>query len=395
MPSPAIVVVAFNRPLSLQRLLTSLQQASYPSDDIPLIISIDKSEVDEVYKIANDFDWPHGQKEIVKYEERLGLRQHVLKCGDFAEEYEQIIVLEDDLFASPYFYQFAQEGIEYYKNDESIAGISLYSYQLTESSLTSFHPLDDGYDVYFMQYPSSWGQCWTRDQWRRFREWDRNNTLKEDALPCYMNAWKNNSWKKQFAYYLKKTNQYFVYPKVSFTTNFGDKGTNNPYDLDIYQVPLQLSKPALSFIDMDKSLSKYDIHFELEVDSVKEIIPELKAYDLEIDLFGTKDLKEIDKEYVLTSKNARNYVKCYGDRMHPMLLNIIYNIYGSKVFLCNRTDVLNDIKKGSFGTQTFLHKYIHHNKRSKVPFLDLIFSQIRFKFFNYLHFMKKTLGNSH
>ena len=44
MIKPAIIVIAYNREESLKRLLTSLNNAIYESDDITLIISIDKSD---------------------------------------------------------------------------------------------------------------------------------------------------------------------------------------------------------------------------------------------------------------------------------------------------------------------------------------------------------------
>ena len=43
--NPAIVVAAYNRSVSLKRLLTSLLNANYTGcQDIPLIISIDKND---------------------------------------------------------------------------------------------------------------------------------------------------------------------------------------------------------------------------------------------------------------------------------------------------------------------------------------------------------------
>ena len=58
---PAVVVMAYNRPDSLRRLLESLLRASYP-DEVPLVISIDKSKTDTVRKLAESFDWPFAKK---------------------------------------------------------------------------------------------------------------------------------------------------------------------------------------------------------------------------------------------------------------------------------------------------------------------------------------------
>ena len=48
----AIVAVTYNRMDSLQRLLTSLEQAHY-TEEVFLIISIDKSDSDEIACFAN------------------------------------------------------------------------------------------------------------------------------------------------------------------------------------------------------------------------------------------------------------------------------------------------------------------------------------------------------
>ncbi len=61
----AIVVIAYNRKAPLLRLLKSLNEACYPEGkDIPLIISIDKSNSDEVGRAAQDFERKHGSKDV-------------------------------------------------------------------------------------------------------------------------------------------------------------------------------------------------------------------------------------------------------------------------------------------------------------------------------------------
>ena len=45
----AVVVVGYNRLLSIKRLLESLERAEYPIDDVPLVISIDCSGDNDLY----------------------------------------------------------------------------------------------------------------------------------------------------------------------------------------------------------------------------------------------------------------------------------------------------------------------------------------------------------
>ena len=63
MENIAIVTVAYNRVKSLSRLLNSLLCADI--DNAPLIISIDKSNTNEVERYANDFIWPYGEKKVI------------------------------------------------------------------------------------------------------------------------------------------------------------------------------------------------------------------------------------------------------------------------------------------------------------------------------------------
>ena len=112
----AICVIAYNRPLSLKRNLEALSKAYY-NENVTLIISIDKSENRLVAQYAENFDWLHGEKKVIVRAERMGLRQHVLSCGQFLKEYDALIVLEDDVTVAPSFYYYARQCVERYKED--------------------------------------------------------------------------------------------------------------------------------------------------------------------------------------------------------------------------------------------------------------------------------------
>src|SRR5687768_8098504 len=105
MNSPAIVITAYNRPEGLSRLLKSVADASYDSNNVTLVISIDKSDSNKVYELADSFEWKYGQKKVIKHNEHLGLKEHILRCGDLTDQYGSIILLEDDLIVSPWFYK--------------------------------------------------------------------------------------------------------------------------------------------------------------------------------------------------------------------------------------------------------------------------------------------------
>ena len=125
----AIVVVGYNRPFGLKRLILSLKEADYLSDKVDLVISIDKGKKQqEIIDICEKIKWDFGEKHIRSFNENLGLRKHIIKCGDLTNLYDAVVVLEDDITVSKYFYNYVKQAIERYKNNEKIAGISLYKH---------------------------------------------------------------------------------------------------------------------------------------------------------------------------------------------------------------------------------------------------------------------------
>ena len=83
-----IVVVAYNRLSCLDRLLNSLNRAEYEKDDVELIISIDRGDNAQVLELAQRFHWLHGTKRVIYQSENLGLKKHILRCGDISGQYD-------------------------------------------------------------------------------------------------------------------------------------------------------------------------------------------------------------------------------------------------------------------------------------------------------------------
>lgn len=147
----------------------------------------------------------------------LGLKRHVLKCGNLTQIYDNIIVLEDDLIVSPLLYTYAKQVLHYYKDREEIAGFGLYSFQRNPTSNMPFYPINDGTDVYFLQYACSWGQMWTKNKWGDFYNWYNENKDKEfydRKIPSHVCNWDNKSWLKYHIKYVIEANKFFVYPQL-------------------------------------------------------------------------------------------------------------------------------------------------------------------------------------
>jgi len=366
---PVIVVVAFNRKKSLQRLLGSLSQATYP-EDVKLVISIDREQGNEsIFRIATEFEWGFGQKEVIYRSENMGLRNHILACGDLTEKYGSILLLEDDLYVSPCFYEFASRAVNYYAADQRVFGVSLYSRQMNvfEGGLP-FIPIEDGSDVYFCQRPGSWGQVWTAEEWRKFREWflEQQKITEDDVLPENVRKWPDSSWLKYHAKYIVENDLFYVYPRVSVTTNFGDPGVHVARQVNAYQVQLQLKKDRYHFAQLDDSLSVYDVFFELLPDRLNRLVPKLKQYDYVVDLYGSKNLDKYSSPYVITKTQATDPVFSYGHKFRPLIMNVINKLPGNSIFLARKKDLKHDVESIF---NPFIYYYSHLQPRTLVALL--------------------------
>ena len=292
---PPIVVAAYSRPGALRRLLESLNAAYYPVPGVRLIISIDGGGPTGVKDVARSFSFHHGELKIVEWKKNLGLRQHILWCGDQAIDHGSAIVLEDDLIVDPYFYQFACRCLDAYSDEEKVAGIALYSPRYNEFAELPFEPLFNGTSNFFAQVPCSWGQAWSASQWAAFRNWygKGEQTLVNDSssLPDVVRRWPESSWKKYFSAYLLAQGRYFVYPYRSYTTNCSDPGgIHVASGTNRFQVPLghpERVQETFTFQPMKEHLFKYDAYMEPEPDLFERWL-DLENGSLGVDLYGIK-----------------------------------------------------------------------------------------------------------
>ena len=332
----AIVLPCYKRVSTLYDLCQTLLKADYEGDAVSLIFSIDKSGTDEVSIFAKSFVWPVGPKRVIEHSENIGLRNNILFCGDLTSEFDAVIVIEDDLEVSPSFYRFAKGAAEFYDNDDRIGGVSIYQYYMEEISHTQFLPIYESYDAYFVQWASSWGQLWTRKQWRLFKAWyELHEDISRIPIPMKVRNWKR-SWKKYYIAYLADTNRYFVFPFVSQIFNGNKAGgihaetglvvsTSSPFDI--------VGTKEFRFPRFDEIQFKYDAYFQIipriiKVDGID--------YKVEFDLYGHKE--QIQEDYVITSRkcNEADVICSYDAGMIPLECNILTGKQGTVFHLIPR-----------------------------------------------------------
>jgi len=329
----AVVVIGYDRPLSISRCLCRLSAAEYRRVHVDLIVSLDWSEKQsEILAMLRDYKWAHGDMIIRAFTNRQGLREHVLSCGDYTEKYDAVVVLEDDIVVSGSFFDYVLSALDFVGNDSRVAGVSLYSPSINEMAMLPFVPKRTGYDNFYLQSAQSWGQCWTRSMWRDFREWyDANcsKLSKASDMPSRIYSWPESSWKKYYMKYLVETGKTFLYPYDSFSSNYSDVGQHNKTVTPHFQVPMISGKSDFIFGGLN-DVPCYDIFFERT---------ELKycGHDVCVDLYGTRSVSEC--RYFLSTQDLDFPVAAsYGLTYRPHEDNFIKSSAGNDVFLYDLGD---------------------------------------------------------
>ena len=333
----AVIAIGYNRVESMNRLLLSLSRGDY-TEEVDLIISIDYSGSDDVQHCAELFEWHFGNKIIRIFHERQGLKKHILSCGDYLEEYDAVALFEDDIVVSPSFFSFMQQSYDFYKNENQIAGISLYSHAWNVNKEETFYPEPSEYDTYFFQFAQSWGQIWLKKQWIGFKQWLKNNNGKVETapdIPSNVSQWPDNSWLKYHIKYCIRENKYFVYPYISMSSCFSDVGEHQKRKNTIFQVPISTSRrEKWNFAPFHESAIKYDAFFERQ--GLGKIIG-IPDNDLLIDLYGSKTDSTYQR-FILTMKSYPYHIlESYGLQLRPHEVNVEVRNPGNDIFLYDRT----------------------------------------------------------
>jgi len=115
-PNILIKVITFVRHESLSRLLSSVSSADYGDcATIDLLIEIDfsinvdkysRNDQDEVNRVVQQFEWPHGQKMVSHRLRNAGLRLAWLEGINGMSGIDYVAVFEDDMEVSTQFYNY-------------------------------------------------------------------------------------------------------------------------------------------------------------------------------------------------------------------------------------------------------------------------------------------------
>lgn len=325
----AVVVMAYDRADALRRLLASLGPVER------LVVSID-GDGSALRGVA----MPRAAQVVVAGE-RLQLKEHFFRCGDLSRELGTVVLLEDDLYASPALLDYVHAAMEQYAHVPEIAGVSLYSFCFNEFAETPFAAVDDGYDVYFAQ-SAGWGLAFTPEQWERFRAWRAARgdvPSSSPLLPHEMNRWPEPTWKRLLNLYLAESGRYLVTPRWGVATNVAEPGVHVRRAVTYLTAPLAAASRRWTMPRFADSLCRYDAHLQLEPASLRAWSRIELPESLALDLYGTRDRRSIAAEWLLTGCPRRAAGRTFALRLFPFETNVIEDIPGHALALARRVDV--------------------------------------------------------
>ncbi|ACH39575.1 MAG: hypothetical protein ACD_55C00076G0002 [uncultured bacterium] len=164
MDAPPIALFAYNRLTHTRRTVEALQK-NHGADKSPLYVFCDgpKSErdldaVNEVRAYLKGVDG-FSSVEVIESEANAGLAASLTRGICLVlDEYDSIIVLEDDLVTSPYFLKFMRDALRRYRDEERVASVSGYSFPLGIKTAETF----------LLNYTACWGWGTWRRGWQLF-----------------------------------------------------------------------------------------------------------------------------------------------------------------------------------------------------------------------------------
>eukprot|EP01036_Dinobryon_divergens_P031478 gene31478-40880_t len=247
-----IRIITMDRPTSLKRLLTSLTKAHYDNDAVHIEFYVDKpkSAADQtkhqaVIDIVKAFKWKHGsvQRNFEKQNAgifKMWVRPFPVKTDESAAQ-PFLMVLEDDIEVSPFFYTWAKNMLLTYAPH---AEGNLYGFTIQRSHgiigtkkgenwVESYHDRNVSTAAPFYRYQllSTWGQIFFPRHWNAFVNWAvvaKNQVGFKPCVPYLVsNYWyKANPqkiwsiWFNYFVYHSGLTNLYINFNHLSSVTNY-------------------------------------------------------------------------------------------------------------------------------------------------------------------------------
>jgi len=252
-----IALFVYNRPEHTRRTISYLQKNLLAEESRLFIFSdgpkteADNSKVEQVRLLAKETTGFKSVK-LIERDHNLGLANSIISgVTKLVNEYDKVIVFEDDLLSSPYTLQYFNEALDHYAKVEKVMHIGAYMYDLPDKSLPQ---------TFFYRAATSWGWATWARAWKDFEpdidhligQFDRA-AIHQFSIEGKMNFWKqieqfksgrNNSWAIRWYASIFLKGGLTLNPSHSLVHNIGHDGSgvhsNNErtYHVQVSQKPV-------------------------------------------------------------------------------------------------------------------------------------------------------------
>lgn len=258
-----IVLFTYNRPDKTRRVLDSLiQNAEAKDSDIFIFSDGPKNEV-AVEGVKANREYIHYFQDnsknfrsvtIIEREKNWGLANSLIAgITEVINQYERVIVVEDDLVLSPYFLKFMNEGLEKYEKEEKVGAISGFLPPINSRSQTTF----------FLTYFDCWGWATWKRSWDllnldtkfllrklrfKMRKYDMYDGI-YGTLYC-QKVGLVDSWYVRFYASLFLAGKLTLFPPQALVTNAGLDGSGT-HCAEIYDVADYVDSVSFTPVNID------------------------------------------------------------------------------------------------------------------------------------------------
>lgn len=280
-----IALFAYNRPKHLAQTVESLLQNREAKDSLLYVFADgpkrnDKSlkAIEEVRSYIRNITG-FKQVELIERQENYGLARNIISgVGQVSEQHGQVIVLEDDLYISPYFLKYMNDGLGKYKDEERVISLHAYIYPV-EGQLP---------ETFFLKGADCLGWATWKRGWGLFEPDGKKllNQLQEQGVEYEFNfngsypytqmlkdqiGGKNNSWAVRWYASAFLRDKLTLYPGKTLVEHKGDDaaGTNvqnrkwedkieTNKAIELHSIPIEHNDKAMQMIAgfMRKKLKK-------------------------------------------------------------------------------------------------------------------------------------------
>ncbi|MCL6493524.1 MAG: glycosyltransferase [Ignavibacterium sp.] len=235
-----VALFVYARPEETSQTIESLKKNFLASDTKLFIFSDgarndeDMPFVEEVRKLIRNINGGFSDVQIIERKKNLGLANSIITgVTQILEQFEKIIVIEEDLISSPNFLNYMNESLNFYRDSNEVFSVTGYTYQLAV-------PVDYKFDNYFVPRCESlgwgtWNNRWSKVDWemKNFKNFIKNKRLRQqfnsvgaDLLAMLLKQQIGilDSWAVRWCYAHFQNNAFCSYPIKSKIIHIGVGG---------------------------------------------------------------------------------------------------------------------------------------------------------------------------